>query len=286
MKPYNSDGNTNEDLNTVSPSARTFGISISNTFNQSTSSNAHSMTQRRLASNIPALQGDLQFSSHSYRSDISVPTPSSSNQVTSQHTSPQNNRAISMSYVMPVTPVDQLLHAPLQPPEIQRQVRAKTGSRGDGHSEVWLWPSADSSEDAIHTPLGPSNSHSLQALIDNSSPTLDHLSATAEAQQLFTPSPKIDYSSATNPILPRLPRRLSYSQPHTSTSPPFVFNSISSAIVQPSGNTSIDPFYNENLASPLDIKSFPLQPGTLFDNSFSSMGSPSSIGAHSPQDDF
>jgi len=277
------EGNINQDLPADNPNARAFGTSINNTLIQSTSSNTHSITQRRFASDFPVLQNDFRLSSHpSPVPMFSIPAPSSNQ--TMVHASPHNNRTTYMSYTMPVTPVNQLMHT-TQPPDIQRQVRMKTSSSDHDHSAGWLWPVADSSLDAIHTPFGPPNSLSPQTPIDNSH-VLDYPSVLAEAQQLSTAGLQLNDSSETNPLHPRLPRRLSYSQSLPPTSSPLVFNKISSAFPpqstsQLSGNTIIDPFYNDSLASPLDIKTSALKTALHihFDSTFSSTGSPSSLGA-------
>jgi hypothetical protein len=268
--------NLDENVHTISPSTRVFGTSISNTSSFVQSASSHSMTQRRLASNIPVLQTTLQLSSHPLCAPMfSVPALSSSNQAMVYYASSHNHNAAAMSFAMPVTPVDQLLHTPPQPPEIQHQIRMKSDLRADEHSAGWLWPVADSSLDAIRTPFGLPNSHSPQTSADNSL-ALDYL---AETQQLSSSSPQLNNFSTINSPHPRLPRRLSYSQSHAPTSSPLVFNNVSSAF-SPHTNSRIDPFYNENLASPLDIKIFSLKAThTHFDSTFSSMESPLGFGA-------
>lgn len=251
----------------VGLNTRAFGTSVSNTFNQIPSSKPQPMIQRHLASNIEAPESNPPLSS-----DASVDSMFSSYQAMPCYPSPYNNHDLTVSYAMPVTPVNQLLHTP-QPPEIQRQFRTKTGSRGDRHSEGWFWPPLASSLDAIHTPFGPPNP---LAPADNS-PTLGHLSALAEAPQLSTQRPQSKGSSTTNHLYPRLPRRLSYSQSYAPTSSPLVFNNVSSAIStqstsQPPENTIIDLFHNGSLASPLDIKCFALK--TITDTHFTSSMAP------------
>ena len=184
-RPDNGHEDTNDNLNTVSPNDRTFGTSISNIFNQSASYNTRSMTQRRLTSNIPGFQSNLQHSSHASGSHVfSVPPPSLSDEAILHHMSPHNDQPNSVSYTIPMTPADQLLHTPLQPPEIQRPVRTKASSRSDNHSEGWLWPVVNCYMDALHSPLGPSISLSSQVPINNS-PTFGRF---PEAHPLFTPS--------------------------------------------------------------------------------------------------
>lgn len=274
--------NLDENLHTVSPSTRAFGTSISNTYSFVQSASPQSMTQRRLASNIQVLQTTLQPSSHSLCAPMfSVPALSSTNQAMVYYASSHNHNATSMSFAMPVTPVDQLLRTPPQPPEIQRQIRMKSDSGAHEHSAGWVWPIVDPSLDTTHTPFGTSNSPSPQISVDNSL-TLDHL---AEAQQSSNSSPQLNNFnfSMTNSPHPRLPRRLSYSQSHAPTSSPLVFNNVSSAFSPPSAY----PFYNENLASPLDIKTSSLKAththfDSTFDSTFSSMGSPLPFRASSP----
>ena len=257
IKPQNGDGNANENTNIVGLGVRTFGTSVNNTSNPPTSYNLHSMTQRRIASKIPVLQSDLQ---------LSAPPPSWSNHAMLNRTSPNNDPTISKSHTIPVTPVEQLLHTPFQPPEIQR--RTKTGSRSDDYGEGWLWPASDSYLGAMQSPIGPSSSF-LPQTPTNDSHFLHNVSA---VQPLFI----LNNPSATHPVSSRLPRRLSYSKPYAASSSPLVLYGISSALARPSGNTIIDPYNNENLASPLHIKSVP---STYFDDTFSSTGSPSSFEA-------
>jgi len=219
------------------------------------------MTQRRIASKIPVLQSDLQLSA-----------PSWSNHAMLNRTSPNNDPTISKSRTIPVTPVEQLLHTPFQPPEIQR--RTKTGSRSDDHGEGWLWPASDSYLGAMQSPIGPSNSF-LPQTPTNDSHFLHNVSA---VQPLFILN-SLGNPFATHPVSSRLPRRLSYSKPYAASSSPLVLHDISSALARPSGNTIIDPYNNENLASPLHIKSVSMETSTYFDDTFSSTGLPSSFEA-------
>jgi hypothetical protein len=261
-----------ENVHTANPSTRAFGTSISNTSYFVQSASSQSTTQNRLASNIPVLQTTLQPSSHPLCAPMfSVPALSSSNQAMVCYASSHNHDA-TMSLTMPVTSVDQLLQTPPQAPEIQRQIRTKSDSRAHEHSAGWLWPIVDSSLDAIHTPFWLPKSHSPQTSVDNSL-ALDH-----PAEAISSPSPQLSNFSMTHSPYPSLPRRLSYSQSYAPTSSPLVFNNVSSTFSLHSASR-IDPFYDENLASPLDIEIFSLKAThTHFDSTFTSMGSPLPFG--------
>lgn len=239
LKSYYNNQSRSEDRGIFNPDSCDFDVN--DTSDLSPSANAHSMMRRRPESNIPV--------SHSQSLSPSAAQPSYG--IVLPRAFLDKYGAPTISYAAPLTPVEQLLHTPLQPPEILRPDKKNEITKAHENKKGWLWPSVDSSFHQLQSPLdsflpGTSTARPL---------VLDHFPGSADIRRLSTHSPQ-----AHSRVPLRLPRKLSYSYPPTLTSSPPTFKIFSvpsiPPAIPPSRISNVEPFSSKSLASPLDIKRF------------------------------
>lgn len=231
-----------EGSNSTKLNTRTFGNSIGNTSNNNMNLNFKSNSQHRITSNIH--RNDLQLSFH----PLHFPGyPSQPLDYDLAHQASSNIHT-KLNGVMPLTPDDQVLHTPLQPPEIKRPEKTSAHTDYRGFNKGWYRPLLGSPTDTIQSPLHTySDFLSSRDLLSNSSPTSNHLTTLKEAEHIPTRNSQIQ-----NTIV-QLPRRLSYSQLHAPTSSP---SACTNATVLLPRSTAIEGpqiFCEDHLASPLEI---------------------------------
>ncbi|KIJ69471.1 hypothetical protein HYDPIDRAFT_24308 [Hydnomerulius pinastri MD-312] len=212
---------------------------------------AFSMSMRRLASKLPALGRQLDLPPPAYSSrTVCSPGCQSTHQLVAHDGS--NYTLVDLPCNFPLTPTEQVLHTPLQPPQIMRHDRRRLAPDLE---RSWTWPQ---NPDVSYSPLGPSASRASGAGGSYyEQPLLDQYASYPASYPLTRDhSPGCYSSSSSESDGSCLARRLSYSY---APSPLSVMKTVpGGSMLLP--NLPMPEPSEEHLASPLIIKPTPLYP--------------------------
>lgn len=198
------------------PQPRKFGTSMDNLHQSQQQTTSLSMTERRLQSNIPVIHGQLQLPTDGsqFQQFSRVSTPLTWNQYL---VLPFCGEGLRTSHdQVPITPMDQILHTPLQPPEIQREDKKKV----EDYMLGWRWsPSLDQPTSSSPQEISSSYSspHDSMHVASSLSPSL---AALTKEHHITSSEARFNNRSS----LKSLPRKLSYSKTHAITSSPLAYS--------------------------------------------------------------